>query len=67
MATSIKFSKVNSLPSTLAPNTMYMVAVGSSVKLYVSNDSGTKALPVLGATPEIEPFLLLGANSGPGL
>ena len=62
MAT-IKFAKVASLPGVPAANTMYMVQKGASVKIYVTDASGTLC-PVLGATPEIEPFLLLGVNSG---
>lgn len=63
MAT-IKFSKVASLPATPVADTMYLVKNGTgSAKIYVTDSSGV-ATPVMGAVPEIEPFLLLGVNSG---
>ncbi len=62
MAT-IKFSKVASLPGTPVANTMYLVKNGSSVKIYVTDSAGA-VMPVIGNTPEIEPFLLLGVNCG---
>lgn len=63
MAT-IKFAKVASLPVTPAANTMYLVQNGAATaKIYVTDGSGVP-MSVVGAAPEIEPFLLLGVNSG---
>lgn len=66
-ASKMKFSKVlNSLPSTLTPNTVYLVkpAGATSITMHVSNAAGTAAHPVRGTGAEIEPFLLLGVQSG---
>lgn len=64
---SLKFSKkLNSLPGTLAPDTVYLVKTGTTVTMYITDSAGTTATPVGGggSTVGIEPFLLLGVQSG---
>lgn len=69
MATAaIKFQKkLNSLPGTLQPDTMYMVSDGSKVRIYISDSTGTKAEPVVGAVEGIDPMFFMGVTSGSGL
>lgn len=59
--------RAESLPSTLTANTLYVVKVGSGFDLYVSDSTGTSALPQNVATNEnndLEPFLTMGVAHG---
>lgn len=60
MAT-LKFSKVNVLPGSLVSNTVYLVKNGNSIDMFVSDSTGTSALPVGEQSPH--PFLFLAAIS----
>lgn len=58
----LKFRKVNALPVTLEPDTVYFVKNGSSLEIQVSNNTGTAALKVTSGEEDIHPFLLMGAG-----
>lgn len=55
--------RLNSLPTTLAANTMYLIKSGDTVSMYVTDNTGTEAHKV-GSEEPIEPFLLMGINDG---
>ena len=59
--------RAGSLPATLTANTLYVVKVGSGFDLYVSDNTGSTALPANVATAEnndLEPFLTMGVAHG---
>ena len=60
----VKFSKrIDALPTTLTPNTLYFIKKGNRVQTYMSDSQGTEALPVGGSSEQsIEPFLLMGVG-----
>lgn len=61
----IKFAKVTALPETLNPDTMYIVKSNGVCEIYVTDANGLAADKVAGdvavVSPEIHPFMLLGA------
>lgn len=67
MAT-LKFQKnLNSLPGTLQADTIYFVSDGNKTRMYISDATGTKAQPVVGAIEGIDPLFFMGVTSGSGL
>lgn len=63
----LRIEKVDtSLPGTLTPDTLYLVKVGSIVNAYITDSTGSNALPfAVGSAPssDIHPFLLMGAGN----
>lgn len=61
----VKFSKkLDELPETLAPNTMYFIKKGKKVLTYLTNSQGTEAHQIGGSSGNsIEPFLLMGVGN----
>jgi hypothetical protein len=58
----LKFRKVNALPVTLEPDTVYFVKSGNTVAIHVSNNDGTAALAVASGEQDIHPFMTMGAG-----
>lgn len=57
----LKIEKRTSLPSTPAPDTMYLIKEGSTLKIYVTDDAGVPLQAAGGGGgDEIDPFLLMG-------
>lgn len=71
MAGQMRIEKIlDRLPDVLSKNTVYFIKDGDACRMYVSDATGTTALPVGGNTvpiDEIEPFLLLGVGCGEGI
>ena len=60
-------NRVGSLPATITANTLYAVKVGSGFDLYVSDNTGSSALPlnvVAAENNDLEPFLTMGVSHG---
>ena len=60
-------NRVGSLPATITANTLYAVKVGSGFDLYVSDSTGSSALPlnvVAAENNDLEPFLTMGVSHG---
>lgn len=61
MAT-LRIERVDALPEVLNARTLYMLKQSDdTVKFYVTDNNGSKAMPVVSGEDEIEPLLLIGA------
>ena len=62
----MRIEKVDgSLPTTLQPDTLYFVKVGSSVSTYMTDSTGATAYPTSNgssSSDSLNPFLLMGAG-----
>jgi hypothetical protein len=60
---SLRIEKVvGVLPGTLTANTMYMLKIGSSVEIHITDDAGTVAYKASGES-DLDSFFLMGAQS----
>lgn len=63
MSSTLKFEKVNTKPTVIAPNTLYFVKNGAGFDQYLSDSTGSNLIP-MNVTDDIDPFLLMGVTNG---
>lgn len=62
----LRIEKVTALPGTLVANTMYLVKLDGTneVQAYITDNSGTTAIPLKSGETQPHPFMFIGANDG---